>query len=612
MDVITISESEEEEMEDVVATKSRKRRGVIRITSDDEDEPETKQPPPAQTSNPDLRALAPEHIEGEATSTPDPRSQAPERAEGEAPKKKKKRKPVSEEVKSRAEQTIEEVARGGGQIQESREREPVSEEVKVRTEQTIEDVARGGGQIQEPPATSTKKTTTKRKTRPASPTQSETEPAKISRPTEPAAPKTKSKPKAKSKPKKSDTTVTDIEHSEGEEDEDDDDDGTGELYAEENELAEMIGKVSDKAIIKEDQPGQLLLRAKANTQIKNAGERLLTYSMDIITDEAEVKGIYARDFHMYYFYHVYKGVERIATPTQVASYLTRDFDEERCNARFEVADKKVYIVSTKPIRKGSNIVVYSGPTIIHRWNDGQWEVEMRYVDKNTYSLDAVAGEMDIFYRPEAIAAGCTDNLCGTAYNRDRRDVTSDCVCFNYHFVCDTSLCKCDPLVCRNRPFEYNNMRKTYLEQSPVHGVGLFAEEDIAVNDWIIEYVGEVITYSELEERSMYYSLEGSNYVAEDRDGSIVIDATRIGNNARYANHSCSPNAAAVKVIDRSGIPRLCLLAISPIAKGQEIVWDYAEVVNNPDELLACHCKANGCTGKLNRLLTAQETKEKKR
>lgn len=99
-----------------------------------------------------------------------------------------------------------------------------------------------------------------------------------------------------------------------------------------------------------------------------------------------------------------------------------------------------------------------------------------------------------------------------------------------------------------------------------------------------------------------------NYIADD---SNIIDSTRMGNDTRYANHSCAPNAELVTLLDPSGINRM-FMSIKPIRNGEEITWDYDEVVDSPPELLSCRCYADGCRLKLNRMETKEERRKLKK
>lgn len=97
-----------------------------------------------------------------------------------------------------------------------------------------------------------------------------------------------------------------------------------------------------------------------------------------------------------------------------------------------------------------------------------------------------------------------------------------------------------------------------FDRSAIHNWGLYAGEDIAHNDFIIEYVGEKVRQRVANLREERYLKQGigSSYlfrIAED----AVIDATKKGGIARFINHSCTPNCTA-KIIRSEGTQRICI------------------------------------------------------
>jgi hypothetical protein len=95
------------------------------------------------------------------------------------------------------------------------------------------------------------------------------------------------------------------------------------------------------------------------------------------------------------------------------------------------------------------------------------------------------------------------------------------------------------------------------------GLGLFAGEDINKGDFIIEYVGEVLTRKAADDRGGKYLFETSS--------NRVIDGKDRSNKARYINHACKPNAEVE--IERGHIN---IYAIKNIKKGDEINYDYGK------------------------------------
>jgi len=67
-----------------------------------------------------------------------------------------------------------------------------------------------------------------------------------------------------------------------------------------------------------------------------------------------------------------------------------------------------------------------------------------------------------------------------------------------------------------------------FDRSAIHNWGLYAEENIAVNDMIIEYVGEKVRQRVADLREKKYDMQGvgSSYLFRI-DEDTVIDATKI-------------------------------------------------------------------------------------
>ena len=98
------------------------------------------------------------------------------------------------------------------------------------------------------------------------------------------------------------------------------------------------------------------------------------------------------------------------------------------------------------------------------------------------------------------------------------------------------------------------------------GLGLFATASIAKGMFIIAYKGRRISHAEAEKLEAH----GSRYIYEI-NSRISIDGSSRRNIARYANHSCRPNACSDVVKGQ-----MILRAIKAIAPGDEITYDYGE------------------------------------
>jgi SET domain-containing protein len=135
--------------------------------------------------------------------------------------------------------------------------------------------------------------------------------------------------------------------------------------------------------------------------------------------------------------------------------------------------------------------------------------------------------------------------------------------------------------------------------SAIQGQGVFATRDIKKGARVLEYKGERISHEEATERYDDEAVERHHTFLFAVDDDLCIDGAREGNEARFINHSCAPNAYAL--IDRR---RVFIVAQRNIKAGQEVVYDYW-YTTDPDYTLAdlkrvypCYCGSPRCRGTL--------------
>ncbi|KAF2730580.1 histone H3-K4 methyltransferase Set1 [Polyplosphaeria fusca] len=151
---------------------------------------------------------------------------------------------------------------------------------------------------------------------------------------------------------------------------------------------------------------------------------------------------------------------------------------------------------------------------------------------------------------------------------------------------------------------FNQLKKrkklVKFDRSAIHNWGLYAQEAIAANDMIIEYVGEKVRQRVADLRETKYDLQGvgSSYLFRI-DEDTVIDATKMGGIARFINHSCTPNCTA-KIIRADGSKRIVIYALRDIDQDEELTYDYKfERELDSDNRIPCLCGSAGCKGFLN-------------
>ncbi|CDQ72722.1 unnamed protein product [Oncorhynchus mykiss] len=78
------------------------------------------------------------------------------------------------------------------------------------------------------------------------------------------------------------------------------------------------------------------------------------------------------------------------------------------------------------------------------------------------------------------------------------------------------------------------------------GWGIRTKEPLRSGQFIIEYLGEVVSEHEFRSRMMEQYFSHSGQYCLNLDSGMVIDSYRMGNEARFINHSCEPNCEMQK------------------------------------------------------------------
>jgi uncharacterized protein len=120
-------------------------------------------------------------------------------------------------------------------------------------------------------------------------------------------------------------------------------------------------------------------------------------------------------------------------------------------------------------------------------------------------------------------------------------------------------------------------------RSKLHGWGVFATTRITKNTRIIHYAGEKITHRESARREVGQMAKGHIWCFR-LNSRWVIDGSVGGNDARFVNHSCTPNCYA-QVID--GV--IWIRAAKTIEAGDELTYNYQ---TDGKKTIACQCRPN--------------------
>ncbi|EIM81875.1 SET domain-containing protein [Stereum hirsutum FP-91666 SS1] len=159
--------------------------------------------------------------------------------------------------------------------------------------------------------------------------------------------------------------------------------------------------------------------------------------------------------------------------------------------------------------------------------------------------------------------------------------TNDCPCWRAHRECDPELCtRCGAKYlfddeCKNIAIQQNHIKRTEL-RSATYGLGLFlaADETALEGDYIMEYVGELVYDETAESRQDVAKYLGRNYFYRLNE-TLNIDASRVGNEARFINHAPSRLANCnAEVLLVNGEHRIGIFAARYIESNEELFLDY--------------------------------------
>lgn len=171
---------------------------------------------------------------------------------------------------------------------------------------------------------------------------------------------------------------------------------------------------------------------------------------------------------------------------------------------------------------------------------------------------------------------------------------SDCINRATKMECVAGDCNCGN-DCQNQRFQ----RKQYADVSVIKtekkGFGLRANTRLEANDFIFEYIGEVINEPTFRRRMIQYDKEGiRHFYFMSLTKNEFVDATKKGNLGRFCNHSCNPNCYVDKWVVGSKL-RMGIFAQRKIQPGEELVFNY-NVDRYGADPQPCYCGEPNCLG----------------
>ncbi len=119
--------------------------------------------------------------------------------------------------------------------------------------------------------------------------------------------------------------------------------------------------------------------------------------------------------------------------------------------------------------------------------------------------------------------------------------------------------------------------------SNIHGLGIFAVEDISKNEIIAVKKGSHLTKKEMKDLDIEF---GSGIQVNDDLFIAHKDKEELKKSFVYINHNCNPNCG---MKGNSGE----VVSMRDVKKGEELTIDYAMFIDD-DSCMQCSCKSEKC------------------
>lgn len=172
---------------------------------------------------------------------------------------------------------------------------------------------------------------------------------------------------------------------------------------------------------------------------------------------------------------------------------------------------------------------------------------------------------------------------------------SDCLNRCMLIECDPKLCPCGEK-CSNQSMQKSKWApglERFMTRN--RGWGVRTMEKIKEGDFILEYIGEIVSRKLFAERMVNVYHNDAHHYCLSLGPNILIDGYRAANEGRFVNHSCDPNCAMQKW-SVGGLYRMGLFAKRDIEPGEELSYDYNFDSYNNENQQVCKCGSKNCRG----------------
>jgi len=202
----------------------------------------------------------------------------------------------------------------------------------------------------------------------------------------------------------------------------------------------------------------------------------------------------------------------------------------------------------------------------------QWKHNQLYKKPDVPLYKKIRSNVYVDVKPLSGYEATTCN-CKKPEDDAGKGCVDDCLNRMIFAECSPNTCPCGEQCCNQRIQRHEWVQCLERFRAEEKGWGIRTKEPLKAGQFIIEYLGEVVSEQEFRNRMIEQYHNHSDHYCLNLDSGMVIDSYRMGNEARFINHSCDPNCEMQKW-SVNGVYRIGLYALKDMPAGTELTYDY--------------------------------------
>ncbi|XP_014378819.1 histone-lysine N-methyltransferase ASH1L isoform X2 [Alligator sinensis] len=224
----------------------------------------------------------------------------------------------------------------------------------------------------------------------------------------------------------------------------------------------------------------------------------------------------------------------------------------------------------------------------------QWKHNQLYKKPDVPLYKKIRSNVYVDVKPLSGYEATTCN-CKKPDDNNGKGCVEDCLNRMIFAECSPNTCPCGEQCCNQRIQRHEWVQCLERFRAEEKGWGIRTKEPLKAGQFIIEYLGEVVSEQEFRNRMIEQYHNHSDHYCLNLDSGMVIDSYRMGNEARFINHSCNPNCEMQKW-SVNGVYRIGLYALKDMPAGTELTYDYNFHSFNVEKQQLCKCGFDKCRG----------------